>query len=312
MNQLKKNENAAPPTVATDLTDFTQALMQKSKSPNTIKAYTKVINRLRVWLEGQPLTDVSLANYIGACVQDAKSLSLINMTVAAVKFRFIDAPNAEIVGPKTKIALEGARRESKPKQQVDGLVWDEVEKIVFAAGLDNTLMALRDTALFKVASDGLMRISEIAALDVEDLDLSQNTILIRRSKTDQTGEGKVLFIGDDAIEVLQAYIAQAGIENGALFRRLHKGDKVSDSRLSANGVRYIIQQRSKVLRDDKRVSGHSLRVGSAISLAQAGATLVDLQDVGRWKSSEMPAYYTRKQAAQQNAIARFKHGKERR
>ena len=39
------------------------------------------------------------------------------------------------------------------------------------------------------------------------------------------------------------------------------------------------------------ISGHSLRVGSAVSLAQAGATVVDMQVAGRWKSSQMPAHY---------------------
>lgn len=296
------------PTIATDLTDFTKSLMQKSKSPNTITAYSKVLSRLAAWLDGQPLTDVSLANYVAVCIEAEKSLSLINMTVAAVKFRFMDQ---EIVGPKTKIALEGARRETGPKAQVDGLVWEDVDKIAFAAEMDGTLKAHRDTAIIKVASDCLMRVSEVAALDVEDLDLAENTILIKRSKTDQTGEGKILFIGDDAVEILKQYLSRANISEGPLFRRIHKGDRISDTRLSANGVRHIIQQRSAVLKNDKRVSGHSLRVGSAVSLAQAGATLVDLQDVGRWKSSEMPAYYTRKQSAQQNAIARFKHGKGR-
>ena len=38
------------------------------------------------------------------------------------------------------------------------------------------------------------------------------------------------------------------------------------------------------------ISGHSLRVGSAVSLAQAGATLVDMLMAGRWKNPEMPTH----------------------
>ena len=170
-----KFDNSGFPSVATDLTDFTKLLMQKSKSTNTLRAYRKVLSRLEIWLDGQTLTDVSLANYVAVCVEAEKSLSLINMTVAAVKFRFMDQ---EIVGPKTKIALEGARRESQPKQQVDGLGWEDVDKIAFAAEMEDTLKAHRDTAIIKVASDCLLRISEVAALDVEDLDLPKNTILI--------------------------------------------------------------------------------------------------------------------------------------
>ena len=57
------------------------------------------------------------------------------------------------------------------------------------------------------------------------------------------------------------------------------------------------------------ISGHSLRVGSAISLAQAGATVVDMQVAGRWKSSQMLAHYAKAELAERGTIARFKDGK---
>ena len=60
-----------------------------------------------------------------------------------------------------------------------------------------------------------------------------------------------------------------------------------------------------------KVSGHSARIGSAVSLAQAGASLVDIQVAGRWKDPGMPAHYTRAQFAERSAIARFKDGKSR-
>ena len=54
------------------------------------------------------------------------------------------------------------------------------------------------------------------------------------------------------------------------------------------------------------ISGYSLRVGSAVSLAQAGATVVDMQVAGRWKFSQMPAHYAKAELAERGAIARFK------
>ena len=60
-----------------------------------------------------------------------------------------------------------------------------------------------------------------------------------------------------------------------------------------------------------RISGHSLRVGSAVSLAQADAGVPEMQIVGQWKSSDMPAYYARDIEAENDAIARYKYGKGR-
>ena len=57
------------------------------------------------------------------------------------------------------------------------------------------------------------------------------------------------------------------------------------------------------------ISGHSLRVGSAVSLAQAGASVVDMQVAGWWKSADMPARYVKAELAERGAIARFKEKK---
>ena len=46
------------------------------------------------------------------------------------------------------------------------------------------------------------------------------------------------------------------------------------------------------------ISGHSLRVGSAVSLAQAGASVVDMQTAGRWADPKMPAHYARAELAE--------------
>ena len=43
-----------------------------------------------------------------------------------------------------------------------------------------------------------------------------------------------------------------------------------------------------------------------MSLAQSGASLVDIQTAGRWKDPGMPAHYARAQFAERGAIARFK------
>ncbi|MDE0298532.1 MAG: hypothetical protein OXN17_07870 [Candidatus Poribacteria bacterium] len=57
------------------------------------------------------------------------------------------------------------------------------------------------------------------------------------------------------------------------------------------------------------ISGHSLRVGSAISPARAGASVVDMQTAGRWQSPSMPAHYAKAVLAERGAIARLKDGK---
>ena len=76
-----------------------------------------------------------------------------------------------------------------------------------------------------------------------------------------------------------------------------------------NGARDAIKRRAKAAGIEGVISGHSLRVGSTISLAQAGAGLSEMQEVGRWKDAYMPARYAATRLSEHSAIARFKYGK---
>ena len=83
------------------------------------------------------------------------------------------------------------------------------------------------------------------------------------------------------------------------------------TQLTPHSARRIIKKRAADAGIDSFISGHSLRVGSAISLTQAGATVVDMQVAGRWNSSQMPAHSAKAELAERGAIARFKDGKTR-
>lgn len=85
-----------------------------------------------------------------------------------------------------------------------------------------------------------------------------------------------------------------------------KGGVVGSVPLTAQTIRAIIRGWAREAGVTGRVSGHSLRVGSAQSLVSAGATLPELQQAGRWLSPEMPARYARGQLAGQGAVARLR------
>ena len=157
-------------------------------------------------------------------------------------------------------------------------------------------------------SDGLLRISEVVAVNCGDL--KEKTLKVRTSKTDQEGHGTVLYVTSDTRRVINRYKKRAEITRGALFRRIRRGDHIQKSRLTSRGARNIIKKRATDAGVDGFISGHSLRVGSAVSLAQAGATVVDMQVAGRWKSSQMPAHYARAEIAERGAIARYKEKKK--
>ena len=164
-------------------------------------------------------------------------------------------------------------------------------------------------------SDGLLRISEVTELRIDDLE--DSTLRIRFSKTDQEGSGEHLYLCEDTRQIVGKWRKRSGLSEGYLFRRMTaRGDNLyidkntgEPHKLTDDGVRRIIKSCAARVGLTDKVSGHSLRIGTTVSLAQSGASLVDIQVAGRWKDPGMPAHYARAQLSERGAIARFKDRK---
>ena len=293
-------------------------LVAASIAENTKRTYAAALKRLDAALEGQDLTDASLAVYLASLHAAGLSPAVASMAVASVKFRCRLQGLASPVGPATDRVLAGLRREGKGRGrgQVDGVRFSQVDAAAAVAANDGGSVAgLRDAALLAVASDGLLRVSEVAALDVGDVQAEADgsgRLVVGESKTDQEGQGAVLYLGALTVTRVNAWLAAAGHQDGPLFRRVRRGGHVegdSGRRLSVNAIRRIIRSRAAAVGIVGRVSGHSLRVGGAQSLAAGGASLVEMQTAGRWQSPAMPGHYARGQLAARGAVARVRYGR---
>ena len=298
-------------TASLRLPKETESLIKASIAENTQKAYQRALHNLEVWLKGQTLSDMLLANYITDMHGEGKSPATIAQVVAAVKWQFKHQPIEQMNLSITVATLAGIRRDGKERGhgQVDGLIWQDVERVCVYAETEGTIAGLRDAAMIRLMSDCLLRISEVVTVNVGDLKEKEKVLTLRSSKTDQEGTGESLYVCDATRNVLDRYRERADITDGAVFRHIRRGDHIQPTRLHPHSARRIIKKRAADAGVDGFISGHSLRVGSAVSLAQAGATAVDMQVAGRWKSSQMPAHYAKAELAERGAIARFKDGK---
>ena len=301
--------NAEPNAAPLQLPEETASLIKASIAENTLKAYQRALQSLTTWLAGRTLSDALLANYITVLHDNGKSPA----TIGQARRRSEVAAETPITGicqlPNHTGDTGGYRREGKDRGrgQVDGLIWQDVERVYIYAETEGTIAGLRDAAMIRLMSDCLLRISEVVAVNVGDL--KERTLIVRTSKTDQEETSESLYVCDATRNVLTQYRQRAEITRGALFRHIRRGDHIQCNRLNPHSARRIIQKRARAAGVEGFISGHSLRVGSAVSLAQASATVVDMQVAGRWKSSQMPAHYAKAELAERGAIARFKDGK---
>ena len=301
--------NVEPKEAPLQLPEETAFLIKASIAENTQKAYQRALQSLETWLSGRTLSDPLLANYITALHETGKSPATIGQAIAAVKWQLKHQSQETLNFPVTQATLAGIRREGKDRGrgQVDGLIWQDVERVCIYAETEGTLIGLRDSAMIRLMSDCLLRISEVVAVNVGDF--KGSTLTLRSSKTDQEGAGETLYVCEATRNMLNRYRERAGITRGAVFLHIRRGDHIQSTRLNPHSARRVIKKRAAHAGVQGFISGHSLRVGSAVSLAQAGATVVDMQVAGRWKSSQMPAHYAKAELAERGAIARFKDGK---
>mgnify|MGYP006149552969 CR=1 FL=1 len=166
--------------------------------------------------------------------------------------------------------------------------------------IDNEIKKLRDRTIILIGFSGGFRRNEIVSLNYDDLDFVQEGVKIdiRRSKTDQFGEGsvKALPYFDNSkycpVASLKKWISVSKINSGSLFRRFLKGSKLSEKRLTDQTVALLIKKYLQLTGIDSRnYSGHSLRSGFATSAAEAGAEERSIMTMTGHKSTEMVRRY---------------------
>ena len=169
---------------------------------------------------------------------------------------------------------------------------------------------LRDALLVRIMSDCLLRVSEAEALGVSDVEFVRDGLLvtIRRSKTDQEGRALRSLPGRRRRVWRGNGSGRRGSTGGRCSGRSTRrgGWRARACRGAASGTSSRNARRMPGSRG--RVSGHSLRVGSAQSLRDAGATVTEPMDAGRWTRVDTMAGYVRAQDAAFGPVARLRFG----
>lgn len=275
-------------------------------SDNTLKAYEHATRKLQSWLDGRALSDAVLAEYVRFLHEQGKSQATINLVLSAVKWMAEHYGIDPVAGAATERAASAVRKVGKGRgrRQADGLTWGEVERVCAAAASADTAAGLRDAAMISLMSDCLLRISEVVAVDVEDV--GEEGLRMTSGENGQEEQGATLYICDSTRRLIERYRRRTGVDSDALFRRIRFQNHVSEDRLGVKGAREAIQRRASEAGVEGAISGHSLRAGSAVSLAEAGASVREVQRAGRWRDPTMPARYVREAPEEGSPVERYK------
>lgn len=149
------------------------------------------------------------------------------------------------------------------------------------ASLPEGLLGLRDRALLLIGFTGGFRRSELVGLDHDAVAITRDGLVltIRRSKTDQEGEGRKVglpFGSNPAtcpVRCFQDWLEASRISEGPIFCPINRHGTMGGQRLSTKAVARVVKRYVKGIGlDASQFAGHSLRSGFATSAAMAGAS----------------------------------------
>ena len=161
---------------------------------------------------------------------------------------------------------------------------------------------LRDKSIILVGFGGGFRRSELISIDYEDLEFVPEglKITIRRSKTDQFGEGMIKGLPYFSNQMycpivnLKNWLEISKIKSGPIFRRFTKGSTLMDKRLTDQSVVLLMKEYLNLAGiENKNFAGHSLRSGFATVAAESGADERSIMAMTGHKTTQMVRRYIR-------------------
>jgi len=285
--------------------------LQSSKANNTVRAYKSDFNDFRLFcaqngfkaLPSEPkivslyLTHLSTKNIkMSTLKRRLVSISVIHR----LKGQYLDTKHPSIIENIMGIK----RRKGSIQKGKKPLLINDLKQIINVIDKDKDkeeeIKKFRDRSILLIGFSGGFRRNEIISLDYDDLDFVTEGLKInlKRSKTDQFGEGSVkglpYFDNSQYCPVisLKKWIEVSNIGSGPLFRRFSKGSKLTENRLTDQTVALLIKKYLKLAGiESKNYSGHSLRSGFATSAAESGADERSIMAMTGHKSTEMVRRY---------------------
>lgn len=305
---MRAQDAAAALASATNARAAEQAerFLAKSKAPNTVRAYAADWKHFAGWCvdaarASLPATPETVALYLSDLAATHKVSTLRRRLTTIGKAHELDGHDTPTRHALVQDVFDGIRRELGFLQHgKTPLLSDDIRALLAVQSDD--LVGLRNRALILVGFSGAFRRSELVGVAIADIKWASDgaVLLVRRSKTDQHGEGlkKAIPYGQQPetcpVRTLRDWLDALGETSGAVFRGISKTGKVSERALSDRAVALILKDSAlRAGLDPTIYAGHSLRSGFATQAAISGASERSIIRQGGWASEKMARRYIR-------------------
>ena len=283
--------------------------LKNSKSNNTIRAYKSdfkdfgafCVNNGFKFLPTEPKIVSLYLTHLS--IKDAKMSTLRRRLVAIgmihkLKGHYLDTKHPVIIENIMGIS----RKKGNYQRGKKPILINQLKEIVNVIDKEKTeeIKKIRDKTIILIGFAGGFRRTELVSIDYEDLEFVPEgvKIIIRRSKTDQFGEGMIKGLPYFSNPIycpvlhLKKWLEISNIKSEAIFRKFNKGFSLSDNRLTDQTVALLLKSYlSSAGIESKNYSGHSLRSGFATVSAESGADERSIMAMTGHKTTQMVRRY---------------------
>ena len=283
--------------------------LKSSKANNTVRAYKSDFNDFGLFcskngFKSLPTEPKIISLYL--TYLSTKNIKMSTLKRRLVSISVIHRLKGHYIDTKHPSIIENImgikRRKGSIQRGKKPILINNLKTIINVIDEYNKeeIKRLRDRSIILIGFSGGFRRNEIVSIDYDDLDFVQEGLKmnVRRSKTDQFGEGfvKALPYFNNQLYCpvvsLKDWLNISKIASGPVFRRFNKGSSLSEKRLTDQSVALLIKEYLNLAGiDSKNYSGHSLRSGFATSAAESGAEERNIMAMTGHKSTEMVRRY---------------------
>lgn len=275
----------------------------------TVRGYASDLRRFESWClqagrSASPATAETVTLYVTWALTEAgRRVTTVNRHICAIvdAHRRSGLPVPPIADARSIVSAVRRQRCEQPVGKA-ALSADDLCRV--ARWCDGGSVAgLRDRAVLVLGFATALRRSELAALQLSDISFHDKgvAVVVRRSKTDQEGRGRVIAVwagrrvATDPVRVLSAWIAARGSWPGPLFCRVQTGDLLVKCGISGDSVHDLVKRSVAAVGLDAKLYGaHSLRAGAVTAAAELGRSDQEIMALSGHESVAVMRGYVRR------------------
>ncbi|MFD2937385.1 site-specific integrase [Spirosoma flavum] len=268
---------------------------------NSQRAYSTDLRQYRFWCQANsydsiPLTPVALVEYVTFLGRTRSFFTVQRHLASIAKYHRQNQQESPTTQEQFKVFMTGFKLKKTIRQkQAPDFSLKQFRQALDA--LSPTPTGLRNRAILLLGFTGAFRRSELAQLDIDHLLMDDGGLVIRmnRSKTNQFGEveEKAVSYANEPeycpILALQQWLTLVDRDQGPLFVRIRKGERVTDQRLSSEWVNIVVQQQL-----GEFFTAHSLRASFVTIAKTNGADDLEVMNQTKHRTTTMIQRYDRR------------------